>query len=65
MAEYKIGKIIIIAIEHAEQDRIKEYNVGNTILGVGQGKKYIRFITGLKPFVDKQFRTNQSESLQN
>ena len=58
MAEYKIGKIIIIAIEHAEQDRIKEYNVGNTILGVGQGKKYIRFITDtLKPFVDKQFRT--------
>jgi len=38
MSEYKIGKIIIIAVEHAEQDRIKEYNVGNTILGVGQGK---------------------------
>lgn len=58
MSEYKIGKIIIIAVEHAEQDRIKEYNVGNTILGVGQGKKYIRFITDtLKPFVDKEFRT--------
>jgi hypothetical protein len=27
MSEYKIGKIIIIAIEHAEEDRIKEYNV--------------------------------------
>jgi predicted alpha/beta superfamily hydrolase len=58
MSEYKIGKIIIIAIEHAEQDRIKEYNVGKTVLGVGQGKKYIRFITDtLKPFIDKQFRT--------
>lgn len=58
MAEYKIGNIIIIAIEHAEQDRIKEYNVGKTILGVGQGKKYIRFITDtLKPFIDKQYRT--------
>ncbi len=58
MSEYKIGKIIIIAIEHAEQDRIKEYNVGKTVLGVGQGKKYIRFITDtLKPFVDKTFRT--------
>jgi predicted alpha/beta superfamily hydrolase len=58
MSEYKIGKIIIIAIEHAEQDRIKEYNVGKTILGVGQGKKYIRFITDtLKPFVDKTYRT--------
>ena len=58
MSEYKIGKIIIIAIEHAEQDRIKEYNVGKTVLGVGQGKKYIRFITDtLKPFVDKKYRT--------
>lgn len=58
MSEYKIGKIIIIAVEHAEHDRIKEYNVGKTVLGVGQGKKYIRFITDtLKPFVDKTFRT--------
>ncbi|PWA05959.1 alpha/beta hydrolase [Flavobacterium psychrotolerans] len=58
MSEYNIGKIIIIAIEHAEEDRIKEYNVGKTILGVGQGKKYIRFITDtLKPFIDKKFRT--------
>ena len=53
MAEYKIGKIIIIAIEHAEEDRIKEYNVGKTVLGKGQGKKYIRFVTEtLKPFVE-------------
>jgi len=58
MSEYKIGKIIIIAIEHAEGDRIKEYNVGKTILGLGQGKKYIRFLTDtLKPFIDKKFRT--------
>jgi predicted alpha/beta superfamily hydrolase len=58
MSEYKIGKIIIIAIEHAEHDRIKEYNVGKTVLGVGQGKKYIRFVTDtLKPFVDAKFRT--------
>lgn len=58
MSEYKIGKIIIIAIEHAEEDRIKEYNVGKTVLGKGQGKKYIRFVTEtLKPFVDQNFRT--------
>ena len=60
MAEYNIGKIIIIAIEHAEKDRVKEYNVGNTILGNGQGKKYIRFLTDtLKPFVDENFRTKK------
>lgn len=58
MSEYKIGKIIIIAIEHAEEDRVKEYNVGKTVLGKGQGKKYIRFVTDtLKPFVDANFRT--------
>ena len=58
MAEYNIGKIIVIAVEHAEKDRVKEYNVGNTVLGNGQGKKYIRFITDtLKPFVDENFRT--------
>ncbi|WP_317173148.1 alpha/beta hydrolase [Flavobacterium soyangense] len=60
MSEYKIGKIIIIAIEHAEKDRIKEYNVGKTVLGKGQGKKYIRFVTEtLKPFVDSNFRTKK------
>jgi len=58
MAEYNIGKIIVIAIEHAEKDRIKEYNVGKTVLGMGQGKQYIRFVTDtLKPFVDANFRT--------
>jgi predicted alpha/beta superfamily hydrolase len=60
MSEYKIGKIIVIAIEHAEKDRIKEYNVGKTVLGKGQGKKYIRFVTEtLKPFVDSNFRTKK------
>ena len=58
MAEYNIGKIIIIAIEHAEQNRIKEYNVGKTVLGVGTGKQYIRFLTDtLKPYIDSKFRT--------
>jgi predicted alpha/beta superfamily hydrolase len=58
MSEYNIGKLIIIAVEHAEKERIKEYNVGNTVLGSGQGKKYIRFVTEtLKPFVDSNFRT--------
>ena len=58
MSEYNIGKIIIIAVEHAEKNRIKEYNVGKTVLGVGNGKQYIRFLTDtLKPFIDSKFRT--------
>ncbi|MBC7494231.1 MAG: alpha/beta hydrolase, partial [Flavobacterium sp.] len=58
MSEYNIGKIIIIAVEHAEKNRIKEYNVGKTVLGVGTGKQYIRFLTDtLKPYIDANFRT--------
>ena len=58
MSDYGIGKIIIIAVEHGESERLQEYNVGKTVLGVGSGKKYIRFITDtLKPFVDKTYRT--------
>jgi len=58
MSDYGIGNIIVIAIEHGEEDRVKEYNVGNTSLGQGEGKKYIRFIADtLKPYVDKHYRT--------
>ncbi|WP_194775832.1 alpha/beta hydrolase [Pararhodonellum marinum] len=61
MSDYGIGKIIIIAIEHAEKERLLEYNVGRTILGQGEGKKYIRFVTDtLKPFVDRNFRTKSA-----
>ncbi|WP_366183428.1 alpha/beta hydrolase-fold protein [Flavobacterium ovatum] len=58
MAEYQIGRIIIVAVEHADDDRLKEYTVGKTILGKGEGKKYIRFLTEtLKPYIDENFRT--------
>lgn len=58
MSDYGIGKIIIIAVDHGETERLQEYNVGKTLLGAGQGKQYIRFITEtLKPYVDKTFRT--------
>jgi predicted alpha/beta superfamily hydrolase len=58
MAEYGIGNIIIVAIEHGEKERVLEYNVGRTILGQGDGKKYIRFVTDtLKPLIDKTYRT--------
>jgi predicted alpha/beta superfamily hydrolase len=58
MSDYGIGKIIVIAVEHGESERVQEYNVGKTLLGKGQGKQYIRFITDtLKPFVDRTYRT--------
>lgn len=63
MSEYNVGKIIVIAVEHAEEDRLKEYNVGKTILGKGQGKKYIKFLVEtLKPYVDSNFRTKKERA---
>lgn len=61
MSDYGIGKVIIIAVEHGADERLKEYNVGKTVLGQGLGKQYIRFITEtLKPYVDQNFRTKAS-----
>ncbi len=58
MSEYKVGKIIVIAIEHAGEERIKEYSLGDTPMGRGQAKEYLQFVTEtLKPFVDNTFRT--------
>ncbi len=53
------GDVIIIAIDHAESDRIKEFTPSKvTALGVGDGKKYARFLCEtLKPYVDRHFRT--------
>lgn len=61
LAEYGRGDIIIIAIEHGSEDRIKEYIFDNDNVANGsEGKKYIRFITDtLKPFVDENYRTKK------
>ncbi|MBX2876244.1 MAG: hypothetical protein KTR30_29260 [Saprospiraceae bacterium] len=59
LAELGLGDIIVIAIDHAEEDRVKEFtpSVGGN-LGKGEGKKYVRFLADtLKPYVDKHFRT--------
>ncbi len=59
MAERGCGDVIIIAIDHAEEDRIKEFTPSTkTKLGRGDGKRYVRFLAeNLKPFVDEHFRT--------
>ncbi|MCJ7932147.1 MAG: alpha/beta hydrolase-fold protein [Chryseobacterium sp.] len=61
LAEYGRGDIIIIAIEHGSEDRIREYIFDNDHIANGsEGKKYIRFITDtLKPFVDENYRTKK------
>jgi predicted alpha/beta superfamily hydrolase len=62
LSEYGRGEVIIIAIEHGSEERIKEYIFDNDHVANGsEGKKYIRFITDtLKPFVDQNYRTKKN-----
>ena len=59
MANRGLEGVIVIAIDHAEDERIEEFTPSyKTRLGVGAGKKYIRFLADtLKPYIDKHFRT--------
>jgi predicted alpha/beta superfamily hydrolase len=61
LAEYGRGDLIVIAIEHGKEERIKEYIFDNdAIIKNAEGKKYIRFITDtLKHFVDQKYRTKK------
>jgi predicted alpha/beta superfamily hydrolase len=59
MAAQGKGDFIVVAIEHGEEDRLREYSPYTTPRhGRGLGKKYANFIVRtLKPFIDKNFRT--------
>ena len=50
--------LIIIAIDHGETERIKEYlPFKDSRLGPGDGEKYVEFmLKTLKPYVDRTFR---------
>lgn len=59
LAEMGLGDLIVIAIDHAEEERIEEFTPSyKTKLGRGEGKKYTRFLADtLKPYIDLTFRT--------
>lgn len=59
LAEQGKADIIVVAIDHAEEERIEEFTPSQrTKLGIGTGKKYVRFLADtLKPYIDKNFRT--------
>ncbi|NUO02954.1 MAG: hypothetical protein HUU01_20285 [Saprospiraceae bacterium] len=59
LAEKGLGNVIVIAIDHASEARIAEFTPSYpTRLGIGEGKKYARFLKEtLKPYVDANFRT--------
>lgn len=59
MSERGVGDIIIVAIDHANDQRVSEFTPSfQNKLGVGEGKKYCGFLANtLKPYVDQHFRT--------
>lgn len=59
MSERGTGDIIVVAIDHANSQRISEFTPSfKNKLGVGEGKKYCNFLAKtLKPFIDKNYRT--------
>ncbi|HMQ47861.1 MAG TPA: alpha/beta hydrolase-fold protein [Saprospiraceae bacterium] len=59
MAEKGIGDLIVVAIDHAHEERVAEFTPSEyTHLGKGSGKKYIQFLAEtLKPYIDQNFRT--------
>ncbi len=59
MAEKRMHELIVISIDHAKEDRIKEFTPSHgSKIGQGEGKKYARFLADtLKPYVDNRLRT--------
>lgn len=59
VVERQKGNLIVIAIDHAEEERINEFSpFRSSKLGKGEGKQYLHFLANtLKPYVDKHFRT--------
>lgn len=59
LAEKGMGDVIVVAIDHAEEYRIKEFSpFKHPELGDGEGEKYVDFIVErLKPHIDKNYRT--------
>lgn len=58
LASEGMKDIIVIAIDHGEEERIKEYlPFSDTKFGMSEGELYVQFLLNtLKPYVDKNFR---------
>ena len=59
LTEKGMGDLIVVAIDHADKERIKEYTPpGGVKFGKAYGRQYARFMAEeLKPYVDQNFRT--------
>lgn len=58
LAKEGFPDLIVIAIDHGEEERIKEYlPFSNTRFGESEGERYVQFLLNtLKPYVDNKFR---------
>lgn len=51
-------EVIVVSIDHGDENRIREFTVDRTRAGAGQGRLYLDFVAHtLKPCVDANFRT--------
>lgn len=58
LAARRHHEVILVTIDHGEEQRIREYTLGPTKMGRGRGHRYLQFITEtLKPFIDRNLRT--------
>ncbi|QPH39071.1 alpha/beta hydrolase [Pedobacter endophyticus] len=49
---------IIVGVDHAGEDRLREYNPYDSEHGKGEGRAYVQFLAEtLKPFIDSEYRT--------
>ncbi|MVN20661.1 alpha/beta hydrolase [Mucilaginibacter sp. HMF7410] len=60
-----VGKpeIIVVGIDHGNNERLLEYNPYDSEHGVGKGNAYVDFLVyNLKPYIDSNFRTQKGAS---
>ncbi len=58
LAEHGKGDVIVVAIDHGDKDRIKEFTLTTGKHGKAEGKQYLRFMADtLKPYIDQHYRT--------
>jgi len=51
-------EVILVTVDHGEDERIRDYTVDKTRAGLGRGRDYLRFIGDtLKPAIDERLRT--------
>lgn len=58
LAARRHHEVILVTIDHGEEERIREFTVERTREGRGKGREYLKFIKEtLKPFIDDHLRT--------